>query len=174
MRLEETVLPSIEDILRAHGVKWVKKINPFDMYRSMQVLIQAYHSKEKLKVIISDAECTLAKGRREIPLEEKAITAGKRIERLKYLVDDKICSGCFPCEKYSGCPSVTLLENPNPLRTGNVKKVMVETCTGCGVCGVTNLFGLCPSTYRVKEIHNPSAWERFAYSTRRGVISILS
>lgn len=171
-RGEFTARPSIESVLRTHGVTWIRRVNPFDFYSTLETMLDAYSMNKGLRVVICDGECTLARMRRELPIIENNIAQGARIEQVKYKIDEDICSGCFPCEKYSGCPSVTVVKNPNPLRTGYIKQTE-ETCTGCGVCGITSIFGLCPSTYRVTEIHNPNAWDRFRYKLAQSIISVL-
>ncbi len=171
-RQESAARPSIESILKAHGITWIKKVNPFDFYSTLETLLDAYSQERGLRVVICDGECTLARTRRELPIIESNITKGVRVEQVKYKIDEKICSGCFPCEKYSGCPSVTVVKNPNPLRTGYIKQTE-ETCTGCGVCGITSIFGLCPSTYRVTEIHNPSMLERLRFRVSQSIIGML-
>lgn len=171
-RQESAARPSIEAILKAHGVTWIKKVNPFDFYSTLETLLDAYSQDRGLRVVICDGECTLARTRRELPIMESNIAKGVRVEQVKYKIDEKICSGCFPCEKYSGCPSVTVVKNPNPLRTGYIKQTE-ETCTGCGVCGITSIFGLCPSTYRVTEIHNPSMLERLRFRFSQSIIGML-
>lgn len=171
-RGEQAPRPSIESVLKTHGVTWVKKVNPFDFYQMLETMLDAYSENKGLRVVICDGECTLARTRRELPIIESKIAHGDTVKEVKYKIDEDICSGCFPCEKYSGCPSVTVVKNPNPLRTGYIKQTE-ETCTGCGVCGITSIFGLCPSTYRVTEIHNPNAWQRLRYKVSQSIITCL-
>jgi indolepyruvate ferredoxin oxidoreductase alpha subunit len=171
-RGEQASRPSIESVLKIHGVTWVKKVNPFDFYKMLETMLDAYSENKGLRVVICDGECTLARTRRELPIVESKIAHRDMVKEVKYKIDEDICSGCFPCEKYSGCPSVTVVKNPNPLRTGYIKQTE-ETCTGCGVCGITSIFGLCPSTYRVTEVHNPSPWQRLQHKVSQSVIAYL-
>ncbi len=163
---------SIESILRAHGIRWIRRVNPFDFYNTLEAMLEAYMVDNGVRVIICDGECTLARMRREQPVVESMIEEGRRVEEVKYMIDEEICSGCFPCEKYSGCPSVTMVKNPNPLRTGYIKQIE-DTCTGCGICGITSIFGLCPSTYRVRIVYNPTRWERFMHRLNMYAIRML-
>lgn len=173
LRKEHTYRPDIETVLKGHGIKWLKRWNAFEMRKNIKTLKEAYDSKEPLKVIISDGECTLARQRRETPLMSQRIKKGERVQKPIYQIDDQVCSGCFPCEKYNGCPSVTMVTNPNPLRTGYIKAVEKETCTACGCCGVTNIFGLCPSTFKVMTTYNPKIHERIFFGLKMGIINIL-
>ncbi|MEM0365371.1 MAG: indolepyruvate ferredoxin oxidoreductase subunit alpha [Candidatus Nitrosocaldus sp.] len=163
---------SIESILKAHGIRWIRRVNPFDFSSTLEAMLEAYMVDKGVRVIICDGECTLARMRREQPMLESMIDEGKRVEEVKYRIDEEICSGCFPCEKYSGCPSVTMVRNPNPLRTGYIKQIE-DTCTGCGICGITSIFGLCPSTYRIRIVHNPTRWERFMHKLNMYAIRML-
>ena len=57
--------------------------------------------------------------------------------------------------RLNGCPSLTLRENPDPLRDDPIAHVD-ETCVGCGVCGeVAHAAVLCPSFYEVRGDHEP-------------------
>ena len=62
----------------------------------------------------------------------------------------------------SGCPSLTIKPNPDPLRSDPVATVL-DSCVGCGLCGeVSHAAVLCPSFYRAEVVSNPSRWDRCA------------
>jgi indolepyruvate ferredoxin oxidoreductase alpha subunit len=76
--------------------------------------------------------------------------------------------------RFNGCPSLTLRENPDPLRDDPIAHVDAS-CVGCGVCGeVAHAAVLCPSFYEVKTIANPGPWERFLGRLRMRVIGALA
>ena len=78
----------------------------------------------------------------------------------RYGVDEAICTGDHSCIRLSGCPSLTVKPNPDPLRSDPVTTV-IESCVGCGLCGeVAHAAVLCPSFYRAKLTRNPSRWDR--------------
>ena len=86
--------------------------------------------------------------------------------RTRFGVDDEICTGDHSCIRLSGCPSLTVKPNPDPLRTDPVATV-IESCVGCGLCGeVAHAAVLCPSFYRAEVIRNPNWWDRALH--RRG------
>ena len=88
--------------------------------------------------------------------------------RERFGVDPDTCTGDHSCIRLSGCPSLTVKENPDPLRTDPVAHVD-NSCVGCGVCGeVAHAAVLCPSFYRAELIYNPSRWDRLRASTARG------
>jgi len=125
------------------------------------------------KVIVADGECQLNRQRRVKPLMRKAIKDGQRVVRERFGVDPDTCTGDHSCIRLSGCPSLTVKDNPDPLRTDPVAHVD-NSCVGCGVCGeVAHAAVLCPSFYRAELVYNPSRWDRFANAVRSAVIGAL-
>ena len=93
--------------------------------------------------------------------------------KTRFGVDDEICTGDHSCIRLSGCPSLTVKPNPDPLRSDPVATV-IESCVGCGLCGeVAHAAVLCPSFYRADVISNPTWWDRTLHSVRRTVIGWL-
>src|SRR6266498_5905353 len=86
------------------------------------------------KVIIAQSECMLNKERRVRPLTRKAAQQGERVVRERFGVDADTCTGDHSCIRLSGCPSLTIAPNPDPLRREPVTKV-INSCVGCGLCG---------------------------------------
>ena len=69
--------------------------------------------------------------------------------------------------------SLTIRENPDPLRSDPVAHVD-NSCVGCGVCGeVADAAVLCPSFYRAELIDNPSRWDRLLARIRNAIIGTL-
>jgi indolepyruvate ferredoxin oxidoreductase alpha subunit len=165
---------SIVDAVKGIGVKWVKRIHTYDMRGTLQVLREALGSPERgPKVIVADGECQLNRQRRVRPLLRKAIQDGERVVRERFGVDPDTCTGDHSCIRLSGCPSLTIKENPDPLRTDPVAHVD-NSCVGCGVCGeVADAAVLCPSFYRAELIYNPSRWDRLVNAVRAAVIGSL-
>jgi indolepyruvate ferredoxin oxidoreductase, alpha subunit len=166
---------SIADAVRGVGVKWVRTItHTFDVAAMRDVLKEALTTSEKgPKVIVAQSECTLNKQRRVKPLMQKLAQGGKRVVREKFGVDADTCTGDHSCIRLSGCPSLTIQPNPDPLRIDPVATV-VESCVGCGLCGeVAHAARLCPSFYRADVISNPSAWDYFKVRVRHAVIGFL-
>jgi indolepyruvate ferredoxin oxidoreductase alpha subunit len=126
-----------------------------------------------LKVIIADGECQLVRQRRVRAEDALKLDRGERAVRTRFGVDDDICTGDHSCIRLSGCPSLTVKPNPDPLRADPVATV-VESCVGCGLCGeVAHAAVLCPSFYRVELVHSPTRWDRFRHSLARGVIRLF-
>ena len=166
---------SIADAVRGVGVKWVRTITrTYDVAAMRDVLKEALTTKVRgPKVIVAQSECTLNKQRRVKPALLKLASEGKRTVREKFGVDADTCTGDHSCIRLSGCPSLTVADNPDPLRKDPVATVL-DSCVGCGLCGeVAHAAVLCPSFFRADVISNPSGWDRFQARVRSSVIAFL-
>jgi indolepyruvate ferredoxin oxidoreductase alpha subunit len=165
---------SIEKTLRALGVKWLRTVRSYSVAKMAATLKEAMLSAERgLKVIIADGECQLVRQRRVRAEDALKLERGERVVRTRFGVDDDICTGDHSCIRLSGCPSLTVKPNPDPLRTDPVATV-VESCVGCGLCGeVAHAAVLCPSFYRVELVRNPTRWDRMRHGLARGVIRLF-
>jgi len=166
---------SIEKAVRGVGVEWVRTLtHTYDVAGMRDTLREALTTKEKgPKVIVAQSECMLNKQRRVRPLMNKAIKDGERVVRERFGVDADTCTGDHSCIRLSGCPSLTVAPNPDPLRTEPITKV-INSCVGCGLCGeVAHAAVLCPSFYRASIINNPTSWDRFKAKVREAVIGFL-
>jgi indolepyruvate ferredoxin oxidoreductase alpha subunit len=162
---------SIENTLRSLGVKWLRTVRSYSVGTMAATLKDAIRSAERgLKVIIADGECMLARQRRiRVEVADK-LKRGKRVVKTRFGVDDELCTGDHSCIRLSGCPSLTVKPNPDPLRRDPVAAV-IESCVGCGLCGeVAHAAVLCPSFYRGDIVSNPNWWDRALAALRsRGI-----
>ena len=165
---------SIEKALRSLGVKWLRTVRTYSVAKMVATLKEAMQTAERgLKVIIADGECMLARQRRLRVENAEKLKNGERLVTARYGVDDEICTGDHSCIRLSGCPSLTVKPNPDPLRTDPVATV-IESCVGCGLCGeVAHAAVLCPSFYRADVISNPTWWDRKLHQLRGAVIGWL-
>ncbi len=160
--------------VRGVGVKWVEEVHTYDVGRMKRVLKDAMTTTLKgPKIIIAQAECMLNRQRREKPQRDKAIREGRRVVRARYGVDPDTCTGDHSCIRLSGCPSLTIKDNPDPLRDDPVAYVNND-CVGCGVCGENaHAAVLCPSFYRAELIYNPSGADKFLWRLRCAIIGFF-
>ena len=165
----------IERTLRAMGVTWLKTVRTYSVEKMVATLKEAFTTTQKgLKVIIAESEYMLARKRRENAEDAKRLTEGRRVEKARFGVDDAICTGDHSCIRLSGCPSLTIKPNPDPLRTDPVASVD-NGCVACGLCGeMAHAAILCPSFYRAQRTLNAGWWERLLHRTRRAVIGRLA
>jgi len=165
----------IEKAVRGVGVKWARTVtNTYNLTQMRDVLREALTTKEKgPKVIVAQSECMLNRQRRVKPQIKKRIANGERVVRERFGIDPDTCTGDHSCIRLSGCPSLTIKPNPDPLRRDPIATV-IDSCVGCGLCGeVAHAAVLCPSFYRAEIINNPSAWDRAKLRLRTAVIGWL-
>jgi indolepyruvate ferredoxin oxidoreductase, alpha subunit len=162
---------SIVAAVKGVGIKWVRRTQTYDLQNTLKTLREALTPGYRgPKVIVAEGECALNRQRRVRPLMAKAIEDGKRVVRARFGVDADMCTADHSCIRLSGCPSLTVKENPDPLRTDPVAHVD-NSCVGCGVCGeVAHAAALCPSFYRAELLFNPSIWDRRLNKCRMAVI----
>jgi indolepyruvate ferredoxin oxidoreductase, alpha subunit len=165
----------IERTLRSLGVKWLRKVRTYGVAAMVATLKDAMRTAERgLKVIIADGECQLARQRRVRAEDAGKLKRGERVVRPRYGIDDELCTGDHSCIRLSGCPSLTVKPNPDPLRRDPIATV-IDSCVGCGLCGeVAHAAVLCPSFYRAELIRNPGRWDRVLHAVRRTVIGWLT
>lgn len=166
---------SIERALKGIGVDWVRKVYSYNVDEMVSVLKEAMTTEHAgLKVILSDGECQLERQRRIKPIAAKQLREGKRVVRTRFGIDDSVCTGDHSCIRLSGCPALTVKENPNPLRSDPVATVS-QSCVGCGLCGENaHAATLCPSFYKAEVVQNPSSWDKFISGLRGAVLNRLA
>ena len=152
---------SMERALKGIGVGWMRTVHNYHVGEVAKTLREAMTTDYKgLKVIVAEGECQLERQRKLRPLVAKQLSAGKRTVRVKYGVDEDTCTGDHSCIRLSGCPTLTIKDNPDPLRRDPVATV-IDGCVGCGLCGENaHAAVLCPSFYRAEVIQNPTWWDK--------------
>jgi len=152
---------SMERALAGIGVGWVKTVDNYRVGEVAKTLKEAMSTDYKgLKVIVAEGECQLERQRKLRPVVSKKLSSGERVVKVKYGVDEDTCTGDHSCIRLSGCPTLTIKDNPDPLRTDPVATV-IDGCVGCGLCGENaHAAVLCPSFYRAEVIQNPTWWDR--------------
>lgn len=165
----------IESAISGVGVDWVRTVRrTYSVDQMRSVLREALTTKDKgPKVIVAQSECMLNKQRRIKPLMRKLAREGYRVVRERFGVDSDVCTGDHSCIRLSGCPSLSVRDNPDPLRRDPVAHV-TDSCVGCGLCGeVAQAAVLCPSFYRASIISNPTIWDRFKSVISNALIGFL-
>jgi indolepyruvate ferredoxin oxidoreductase alpha subunit len=166
----------IEKAARGVGVEYVETIDDtYDVGRVRDAFVEALTTEEPgPKVLVMQSECQLNRQRRVKPEMRKALKEGKRVVRERFGVDAETCTGDHACIRISGCPSLSIKSNPDPMRTDPVATVL-DSCVGCGVCG-TNAHAavLCPSFYRTDVVQNPSRRDRALARLRTSWMKVAS
>jgi indolepyruvate ferredoxin oxidoreductase alpha subunit len=162
---------SIERALQGLGVGWMRTVHTYHVGEMKRTLRAAMTTAfEGLKVIVADGECQLERQRRVRPAAARKLAAGERVVRVKYGVDEDTCTGDHSCIRLSGCPTLTVKDNPDPLRRDPVATV-IDGCVGCGLCGENaHAATLCPSFYRAEVVQNPTFLDRSLERLRAFVV----
>jgi len=167
---------SIENAVRGVGVSWVRSVSrTYDVAGLRETFREALTTPEAgPKVIVASSECMLNRQRRERPAVRARIAAGERTVRERFGVDAETCTGDHSCIRLSGCPSLSVRDNPDPLRRDPVATVL-ESCVGCGLCGeVSHAAVLCPSFHRAGIVSHPGRLERWRARLGRWLAGWLS
>ena len=165
---------SIVDALKGAGVRWIRKVHTYNIQESLHALREAMTTRAKgPKLIVAEGECQLNRQRRIKPQIRNLLKQKKRYVRERFGIDEDTCTGDHSCIRLSGCPSLTIKDNPDPLRKDPVASV-VNSCVGCGVCGeVAHAAVLCPSFYKADIVYNPNIADRALASVRSFIIGGL-
>jgi indolepyruvate ferredoxin oxidoreductase alpha subunit len=166
---------SIARAVEGVGVKWVRTLTrTYDVTAMLKTLREAVSTKgQGPKVIVAQSECMLNLQRREKRNKRADLKAGKRVSEARFAIDEQTCTGDRACIRLSGCPSLTVKENPDPWRSDPVTRID-NSCVGCGLCG-ENVHAdiLCPSFVRVEVVRNAGRWETFRRRLSQSVIRRL-
>lgn len=165
---------TIESTLKGLGVQWLRTVHTYQVEQMRATLKEAFTSEfDGLKVIVAEGECQLERQRRIKPWIASLLKKGARVERVKYGVDEDVCNGDHACIRLSGCPTLTLKDNPDPLKVDPVATV-IDGCVGCGLCGANaHAATLCPSFYRAEVVQNPKPMERLMARLRTAMVRAL-
>lgn len=130
---EATVIMDIEAIVKAIGIKNVRRVNPNNLQETKDAINWALEL-EDTSVIITDWPCKLKK-----KYNEDDYAKYDKMWQTKDKVIEDLCVGCKACLR-SGCAS--LVFDPDK------KKVSINpnTCVGCDVC-----LQICPYDAIVKD-----------------------
>ena len=165
---------AIENTLKGLGVQWLRTVHTYHVDEMRKTINEAFTTPfSGLKVIVAEGECQLERQRRLKPWIASLLKKGQRVVRVKYGVDEDVCNGDHACIRLSGCPTLTLKDNPDPLKVDPVATV-IDGCVGCGLCGANaHAATLCPSFYRAEVVQNPRWYERLLAGLRRSVVGVL-
>ena len=133
LQKEVTEIMDIEKIVRALGIKHVRRINPNDLQANKDTINWALDLDEA-SVIITDWPCKLKKS-----YNEEDFKRYDKMWQTKDKVITDLCTGCKACLR-SGCSS--LIFDPETKKTS----INSNTCVGCDVC-----LQICPFDAIVKD-----------------------
>jgi indolepyruvate ferredoxin oxidoreductase alpha subunit len=113
---ESTKEISIEDVVKAVGVEYIRVVDTFDLPGLVEAIKGAVEF-EGPGVVIAKGPCAIVESR------EKRMTGE---ETVPYVIDEELCTDCGVCVNKFGCPAIFLED----------EKVRIDglLCVGCGVC----------------------------------------
>jgi indolepyruvate ferredoxin oxidoreductase alpha subunit len=155
-------------------VQWLRTVDSYGVDLMRDTLVEAFTTDfAGLKVIIAEGECQLERQRRIRPWLVGQLSKGARVVRTRYGVDEDVCNGDHACIRLSGCPTLTIKDNPDPLRVDPVATV-IDGCVGCGLCGANaHAASLCPSFYKAEVVQNPKWHEKLLAGVRGAALRFL-
>lgn len=117
-----------EQLVRAAGIKHVRKVNPYNLKETMEVIKEEVERDDASVVITENSPCMLL--RRAKPLDKFAQPV--------YAVDTEKCRGCKMCLEIN-CPAISWQEGEGATKDGHKRKgtvyINADQCVGCDVCG---------------------------------------
>ena len=108
---------SIENVVSAIGVKYVKVVDPYDLRGTLAAIKEAL-GYSGVSVVIARRECALLR-------DAEIRRSGEKIP--VYEVDQEKCAGCLNCVQDFSCPSFYANDK-------GLAEIDAELCDGCGVC----------------------------------------
>jgi indolepyruvate ferredoxin oxidoreductase alpha subunit len=121
---EKSDTPSIEGICSAFGVKFVHYMDPYDLKKAKETILEALNHKGGPAVLISRRVCALQRFR-----ELRRARSSPAV----YKVNEK-CTGCRQCVQL-GCPAIGFdLDKTNAVGKKGVAFIDSQQCVGCSLC----------------------------------------
>ena len=105
---------SIEEIVKACGVKWLRIVDPYDVKGTVEAIKEGLAQRD-VSVVIARRECALIAKKNK----EGAIVR-------KESIDAEVCTDCGTCTSKFQCPAIA--------KVGEVRRIDEAMCSGCAVC----------------------------------------
>lgn len=125
IRMEPANQVDYEQLVRALGVKNVRKVDPYNLKETMDVIREEAMRDDASVIITENAPCMLHR-REKRPFPSPYFT-----------IDTDTCRGCKACLEL-GCPAINWVEEAGETADGKKRKGRVAInrlqCPGCGLC----------------------------------------
>jgi indolepyruvate ferredoxin oxidoreductase alpha subunit len=124
---EPATMIDYEQLARAIGAKHVRKVDPYKISETMEVIREEVNRDDTSVIITENSPCILL--RRAKPLE--------KFKNPWYAIDADKCRGCKVCLEIN-CPAMSWQEGAGQTKDGHKRKGTVlvnkDQCVGCEVC----------------------------------------
>jgi indolepyruvate ferredoxin oxidoreductase, alpha subunit len=122
---EDTNMIDYEQLVRALGVKHIRKVDPYNLKESMEIIKEELNRDDASVIITHNGPCMLHR-------REK-----RKFQYPYYKIDKDKCRGCKSCLEI-GCPAISWTEQEGVTADGKNRKGFVSInklqCPGCGLC----------------------------------------
>ncbi len=122
---EDTNMIDYEQLVRALGVKHIRKVDPYNLKETMDVIKEELNRDDASVIITHNGPCMLHR-------REK-----RKFQHPYYKIDTDKCRGCKSCLEI-GCPAISWIEKEGVTADGKNRKGYVSInklqCPGCGLC----------------------------------------
>jgi len=122
---EQANMIDYEPLVRALGVKHVRKVDPYNVEETMKIIKEESNRDDASVIITENGPCMLHK-------REK-----RKFQYPYYTVSIDMCRGCKACLEI-GCPAISWVEKEGETKDGKKRKGTVSInqsqCPGCGLC----------------------------------------
>jgi indolepyruvate ferredoxin oxidoreductase alpha subunit len=124
---EPASMVNYEELVKAVGVKHIRKVNPYNVKETMKVIEQEVARDGASVIITVDSHCMLL--RRANPTQKFKVPV--------YAISTETCRGCKMCLEVN-CPAISWREGAGQTKDGHKRKGTVyinpDQCVGCEVC----------------------------------------
>ncbi|HVN98251.1 MAG TPA: indolepyruvate ferredoxin oxidoreductase subunit alpha [Syntrophorhabdaceae bacterium] len=125
LRGEPANMVNYEELVKALGVKNVRKVDPYNVAQTMETIKEELNRDEASVIITENGPCMLHR-------REK-----RKFQFPYYTIDTDVCRGCKACLEI-GCPAISWVEKEGATKDGKKRKGTVSInrlqCPGCGLC----------------------------------------
>jgi indolepyruvate ferredoxin oxidoreductase alpha subunit len=137
---EPSSMVDYEQLVRALGVKNVRKVDPYNIKETMEAVKEEVNRDEASVVITINSPCMLL--RRAKPLE--------KFKHSLYMIDTDKCRGCKACLEIN-CPAISWKPGEGQTKDNHKRKGTVfinkDQCVGCEICAqICKFEAIVPST----------------------------
>ena len=137
---EPATMIDYEQLAKAVGVKHVRKVDPYKVNETMEVIREEVNRDDASVIITENSPCIL-------------LQRAKPLEKFKSpwcAIDAEKCRGCKVCLEIN-CPAMSWLEGADLTKDGHKRKGIVlinkDQCVGCEVCvQICNFEAIVPGT----------------------------
>jgi indolepyruvate ferredoxin oxidoreductase, alpha subunit len=124
---EPASMINYEQLARAVGVTHVRKVDPYNIKETTEVIREELNRDEASVIITENSPCMMLR---------RAKPTG-RFKNPLYMINTDQCRGCKMCLEIN-CPAISWREGAGQTKDGHKRKGTVyvnpDQCVGCGVC----------------------------------------